>query len=195
VPVLIADISELLDVGGHLRLQRRRQHLPGTVPDQLIQQRHRLLRLLRSRLTNYREHRRTFPTSVGALALLEDLYRDYREGTSSPPLPIGETLTSADPQVSSIALEHGLIRSKNGRLRAVPWTQVRELRLWRAGGAIAGTLLAYYVVTTDRKLIGIAAKVKHGRDEFGDHLQRLVSAVGAPVVEGGPALGERRVRR
>jgi len=91
--------------------------------------------------------------------------------------------------------EHGLIRSKNGRLRAVPWTQVRELRLWRAGGAIAGTLLAYYVVTTDRKLIGIAAKVKHGRDEFGDHLQRLVSAVGAPVVEGGPALGERRVRR
>jgi len=35
--------------------------------------------------------------------LLGDLYRDYREGTSSPTLPTGETLTPADPQVSSIA--------------------------------------------------------------------------------------------
>ena len=49
--------------------QRRRQHLPGTVPDQLIQQRHRFLLHLRTLLTNYREHRRTFPPSVGALAL------------------------------------------------------------------------------------------------------------------------------
>ena len=83
MPVIVSDIRELLDVGGDLRLQRRRQHLPRTVADQLIQQRHRFLLLLRSLLTNYREHRRTFPTSVDALALLGDLYRDYLEGTSS----------------------------------------------------------------------------------------------------------------
>ncbi|HEY5878568.1 MAG TPA: hypothetical protein VIU11_06650, partial [Nakamurella sp.] len=46
---------------------------------------------------------RTFPTSVGPLALLEDLHGDYREGTSSPLLRAGTTLASAHPQVSSIA--------------------------------------------------------------------------------------------
>ena len=80
MPVLVADLGEPLDIGGDLRLQRGRQHLPGTIPDQLIQQRHRFLPLLRGLLTNYRERRRTFPTSVGALALLEDLHGDYREG-------------------------------------------------------------------------------------------------------------------
>src|SRR5664280_1110915 len=67
VPVRVDDVGELLDVRGHLGPQRRRQHLPGTVPDQLIQQRPRRIgrRLLRSFLSNYREHGRTFPTGVG----------------------------------------------------------------------------------------------------------------------------------
>ena len=73
VPVLVADISELIDVRRDLGLQRGREHLPGTVADQLVQQRHRGRLLLRTLLSNYREHGRTFPTGVGALALLEDL--------------------------------------------------------------------------------------------------------------------------
>ena len=39
--VLVDLIGELLDVGGDLGLQRRRQHLPGTVTDDLIEQRPR----------------------------------------------------------------------------------------------------------------------------------------------------------
>ena len=39
VTVLVDLVGELLDVGGDLGLQRRRQHLPGTVADDLIEQR------------------------------------------------------------------------------------------------------------------------------------------------------------
>jgi hypothetical protein len=62
---LVDLIRERLDMGGDLGLQRRRQHLPGAVADQLIQQRptHRgrgvLLGLVL--LLDYLEHRRTFP--------------------------------------------------------------------------------------------------------------------------------------
>ncbi len=95
VTVLVADVGERVDVGGDLRLQRRRQHLAGTVPDDLIQQRTTdrpaTFRILRC---NYREHGRTFPTGVGAPALLEGYL-----GLS------GRYVLPADPQVSSIALE------------------------------------------------------------------------------------------
>jgi hypothetical protein len=67
MPVLIDDVGELLDVRRDLGLQRRRQHLPGPITDQLIQQRPRRLsrRLLRSFLSNYREHGRTHhPTTL-----------------------------------------------------------------------------------------------------------------------------------
>jgi len=37
--VLVAVIGELLNIGGDLSLQCRSQHLPGTVADDLIQQR------------------------------------------------------------------------------------------------------------------------------------------------------------
>jgi hypothetical protein len=53
-----------IDVGRDLSLQRRRQHRPGTVTDQLIQQRpvHRGRGvLLRRLLLDYVEHGRTFP--------------------------------------------------------------------------------------------------------------------------------------
>jgi hypothetical protein len=38
-PVLVDLIDELVDVGGDLGMQRRRQHLPGTVADDLVEQR------------------------------------------------------------------------------------------------------------------------------------------------------------
>ena len=63
------------DVGRDLGLQRCREHLPCTVADQLVQQRPRRCgrRLLRTFSSNYREHGRTFPTGVGAPALLEGI--------------------------------------------------------------------------------------------------------------------------
>src|SRR4051794_30200124 len=92
---IVTDIGEPVDIGGDLGLQRRRQHPPCTITDQLIQHRHRdrfvLLRIL---LTNYREHRRTFPTGVGAPALLEGPVWGYREGTSLPPLRALATLAA-----------------------------------------------------------------------------------------------------
>ena len=63
MPVLVDLVGERLDVGGDLGLQRRREHLPGTVADDLIEQRpdpHRVL-VGRIRVVNYREHGRTFP--------------------------------------------------------------------------------------------------------------------------------------
>ena len=51
------------------------------------------------------------------------------------------------------------------------------------GTAFAGALLAYYLIPTSGKRIGIHAQIKHGRDTFGDHLQRLVTTGGVPVVE------------
>jgi hypothetical protein len=38
-PVLVNLIGELLDIGGHLSAQRRRQHLPGTITNDLVEQR------------------------------------------------------------------------------------------------------------------------------------------------------------
>jgi hypothetical protein len=54
-----------VDVGGHLGLQRCRQHLPSTVADNLIEQRRsrsrRAARVGLGPLVNYREYGRTFP--------------------------------------------------------------------------------------------------------------------------------------
>jgi hypothetical protein len=58
-------VSERLDICGNLGLQRRGQHLPGTIADQLVEQRpaHRgrgvLVRLVLP--MDYLEHGRTFP--------------------------------------------------------------------------------------------------------------------------------------
>jgi len=48
-----------LDVGGDLSLQRRREHLPGPVPHDLIQ--HRPSRTAGHAFLHYLEHGRTFP--------------------------------------------------------------------------------------------------------------------------------------
>jgi len=63
VTVLIDDVGELLNVGGDLGLQRRRQHLPRTTADQLIQQRPRRCRvhLFSVRRTAYLQHRTCLP--------------------------------------------------------------------------------------------------------------------------------------
>ena len=63
-PVLVDLIGERLDVGADLGLQRRRQHLPGTIADNPIKQRPtRTARVFIGRflIVNYREHGRTFP--------------------------------------------------------------------------------------------------------------------------------------
>src|SRR5664280_2467766 len=75
------------------------QHLPGTVSDQLIQQRPRRTsrRLLRSFLSNYREHGRTFPTGVRSPALLEE--PDGTSGRYALQAPQPEI---SHPQVPSI---------------------------------------------------------------------------------------------
>ena len=103
MPVLVDDVGELLDVRRDLRLQRRRQHLPGPITDQLIQQRPRRLgrRLLRSFLSNYLQHGRTFPTGVGSPALLEE-----PDGTSGRYALRAPQPEISDPQVSSIPLAH-----------------------------------------------------------------------------------------
>jgi hypothetical protein len=70
--ILIALISELLHIGGDLSLQRRGQHLPGTIANNLIQQRPAGLAAVGFLgIVNYREHGRTFPTSASTPVLIE----------------------------------------------------------------------------------------------------------------------------
>ncbi|GAA3131993.1 hypothetical protein GCM10020255_006030 [Rhodococcus baikonurensis] len=71
VPVLVEVVSELVDVGGNLRLQRGCEHLPGAVADDLVEQGAPVVVVGLVFVVYYREHGRTFPTSVGALALIE----------------------------------------------------------------------------------------------------------------------------
>jgi hypothetical protein len=64
VTVLIDLVGVGVDVGGHLSLQRCGQHLPGTVADDLIQQRSTATAVVlvgAIRIVNYREQGRTFP--------------------------------------------------------------------------------------------------------------------------------------
>ncbi len=77
VAVVIALVSELRHVGGDLGLQRRGQHLPSAITDNLIQQRPTSTTVgvvvgLRA-VVNYGEHGRTFPTSAPTPVLIEYL--------------------------------------------------------------------------------------------------------------------------
>jgi hypothetical protein len=62
---LIDLVGELLDIGGDLGLQGGREHLPGAVTDDLIEQRRAARRAARrvglGLVMNYLEHERTFP--------------------------------------------------------------------------------------------------------------------------------------
>lgn len=76
VAVLVAVVSELVDVGGDLRLQCGGEHLACSVADDLVEQRPpgRCVAVVGLVVfVYYREHGRTFPTSVGALVLIEYL--------------------------------------------------------------------------------------------------------------------------
>jgi hypothetical protein len=76
VPVLVDPIGELLDVGGDFGLQRGGEYLPGTVTDDLVEQRPTsddVILVGRFLVVNYLEHGRTFPTSVGPLVLIKYL--------------------------------------------------------------------------------------------------------------------------
>ena len=80
-----------IDVGGHLSLQRRGQHLPGAVAHDLIQQRPTtaVIGVGLIGVVNYGEHGRTFPTSASTPVLIREPWTsDHpREGapTFMPP--------------------------------------------------------------------------------------------------------------
>jgi hypothetical protein len=59
--VLVELVLELLDVGGDLGLQRRGQHLPSPVTDDLIKKRPTGRLVGRLDVVDYLEHERTFP--------------------------------------------------------------------------------------------------------------------------------------
>ncbi|GAA3135460.1 hypothetical protein GCM10020255_048470 [Rhodococcus baikonurensis] len=61
--MLIEMLGELLDVCGDFGGQRRREHLPGTVANDLVKQRPTNTAVVVGGLLilNYREHGRTFP--------------------------------------------------------------------------------------------------------------------------------------
>jgi hypothetical protein len=64
MPVVIDLVDELGDIGRNLGLQRRRQHLAGTIADDLIEQRPPRTKIVvvgGFGIVNYREHGRTFP--------------------------------------------------------------------------------------------------------------------------------------
>ena len=75
VPILVDLIDELVDIGGDLGLQSGGQHLPGTVADNLIQQRPTGTAAgvvgLRD-IVNYGEHGRAFPTSAPTPVLIRN---------------------------------------------------------------------------------------------------------------------------
>ncbi len=60
----LVDLTQVgVDVGGNLGLQRRREHRPGTVTHDLVEQRpaRRAVLVGRIGVVDYLEHRRTFP--------------------------------------------------------------------------------------------------------------------------------------
>jgi hypothetical protein len=101
---MIIDLATVrLDIGGDLGTQRRRQHLPGSVTDNLIQQRHAIVGL--RIFLDYREHRgRTFLNlRANAGPDREPETSDHpREGASVTP-PGRERSTGSDHSSS-----HGL---------------------------------------------------------------------------------------
>src|SRR5271163_5296521 len=72
VAVAIPEVRVTRGVRSDLGLQRGSQHLPGTVADDLIEQRPMSGRLVvgHLRIVNYGEHGRTFPTSARTPVLI-----------------------------------------------------------------------------------------------------------------------------
>jgi hypothetical protein len=95
---LIDLVGELLDIGGDLGLQGGREHLPGAVTDDLIEQRRAARRAARRAglglVMNYLEHERTFPNQHATAGPdqtrygLSDLPREGARSFTSPPRAI-----------------------------------------------------------------------------------------------------------
>lgn len=105
---------------------------------------------------------------------------------------IGAVLSLLAGFTGAYLYANGLVRSKNGRLRAVTWPEVDRLLLWRGAKLLEGKLLCYYVVTREGRKLSIEAREVDGRDDFGEALQAHVRAAGGQVVESGPAAGVMR---
>src|SRR6185312_9183684 len=116
------------------------------------------------RSRNYGEHRgRTFPTGVGAPAMLEGPVQDAREGTT-PPVDL------AHPQVSSIA------RDDAGAV----------VRAWRGSTGSSQAETARLLNMTQQNL----SQIENGRQTMSyEQRQRAVSVLGISAEELGLSLG------
>jgi hypothetical protein len=101
--VLIELVSERLDVGCDLGLQRHGQHLPGAVTHDLIQQRPTGRLVGRIVVVDYLEHGRTFP-SRRANADPDQTVNGLR--SCSGGTPASRHLAESHPQVLIIARFH-----------------------------------------------------------------------------------------
>ena len=92
--VFVDLVGERLNVGGNLGLQRRRQHLPGPVTDDLIKQRPTVRLVGRRSILDYLEHGCTFPSRRANadpdpnLSMDFDLAREVRPFHVTPPTAI-----------------------------------------------------------------------------------------------------------
>ena len=99
--VFVELACERLDVGGDLGLQRRGQHLPSAVADDLIEQRPTSRLVGRRGVVNYLERGRTFPSRRANADPDPNLSMGFdlaREGTST-----SRHLAERHPQVLIIA--------------------------------------------------------------------------------------------
>ena len=115
-PAMLIHLANVgVDVGGHLGPQRRGQHLPGPITDDLIQQRTaRRTTVLVGRLgvVDYLEHRRAFPNRRSN-AGPDQNYMDFR--SSSGRCAPSRHLAEDHPQVLIIARNWGRRMSEGVR--------------------------------------------------------------------------------
>ena len=136
---LIDPIGELLDIGGDLGLQGGREHRPGAVTDDLIEQRraaHRAARRVGLGLVmNYLEHERTFPNrraNAGPDQTCYGLSDLPREGA------LLHVPAEGNPQVLIIALSGRRRRAADGQQPGSVTTGERARKPWRIMTADSG---------------------------------------------------------
>jgi hypothetical protein len=87
--------------------------------------------------------------------------------------------------------EGGLVHRRNRRISALPWSQVAEVQLWKAGGdgMMRGRLLSWLVIGVDGSAMDIEARQD---TTFGDQICAIVAGQGRPVNDSGPYVGRLR---
>ena len=91
--------------------------------------------------------------------------------------------------------ENGLVYLRNGRVQVMPWSQVDEMLLWKAGGksSMSGVMMSYIVVGFDGQRFSVAANgEREPGDTFGGRLFAMVVQLGRPVKDSGPYVGRMR---